>query len=403
MHPFLSSAQISLALDIHWQSQDVDHHEHFFIEKLNTWRDLDPASILFPITRAAQGETLSIQSKPGEITGAYDPEKVLRLNTQRLRLNRQQLRVGRFYPQGMITGLPGVFKENITPFRLIELDDNQAVVDLNHPLAKHTLDLDIEIIRLNYRDKERGGSCTDWIQVALDGPGIQQRINREKPTRFIVDTALQRLDERPDPLFYQTDRFVPHIDETASQLLAKHYGRLISPGQKVLDLMASWTSHLPETFASGEIHGLGMNANELNANPLLAKTTVQDLNQNPVLPFTDHFFDAVICSLSVEYLIHPVQVFEHVGRVLKPGGVFAVSFSNRWFPEKAIGIWQALHDFERQALVMEYFYDACCFEKLETFSVRGYPRPPDDSYANQFLYSDPLFLVVGRKRFATSQ
>jgi len=393
-----SSAQVSLALDIRWQSGNVNHHEHFFIRKLNTWRDLDPSGILFPVARAAQGETISIRGLPGDIAGPHDPKKVVTLRNSRLSLDRQALIAGRFYPQGVISGLPGIFKGNITPFRLVDIDHARAVADLNHPLAGRALDLDIKVISIQPRARERGGSCMDWMQTVLDGPGMQQRIERDRPTPFITGPVLGREDEEPDHVFYQTDRFVPHIDKTASSRLSNLYGRIISPGHRVLDLMAGWTSHLPDTFAGGRVYGLGMNPNELGANPLLSNTIVRDLNQTRALPFEDGFFDAVICSLSVEYLTRPVEIFVEAGRVLKPGGVFAVSFSNRWFPEKAIWIWKDLHEFERLGMVLEYFHDAGCFKHLETFSVRGYPRPRDDTYADRLLLSDPVFMVIGKKK-----
>lgn len=398
MNRIHSSAQVSAALDIRWQSQGVSHHEHFFIGKLNTWRDLDPSSILFPVTRAARGETISVQGLPGEIAGPHDPQKVIKLRNNRLGLDRQALVAGRFYPQGIISGISGVFKGNITPFRLVDIDNAWAVVDLNHPLAGQAVDLDIKVVDIHRRKQERGGSCMDWMQAVLDGPGMQQRIKKDTPTPFMTGRMLGREDERSDHLFYQIDRFVPHIDNTASGQLSGLYGSIIAPEARVLDLMAGWISHLPGTFSAGRVYGLGMNPNELAANPLLSDTIVQDLNQTRVLPFDDHFFDAVICSLSVEYLTRPVQVFEQVGRVLKPGGVFAVCFSNRWFPEKAIRIWEDLHEFERQGMVLEYFHGAGCFNRLETFSVRGYPRPRDDTYADRLLLSDPVFMVTGKKK-----
>ncbi|WP_320042339.1 class I SAM-dependent methyltransferase [uncultured Desulfobacter sp.] len=99
------------------------------------------------------------------------------------------------------------------------------------------------------------------------------------------------------------------------------------------------------------------------------------LTNPPVLPYEDAGFDHAVCSLSVEYLTHPVTVFKEVARVLKPGGRFIVSFSNRWFPEKSISLWENLHEFERVGLVMAFFDSAGCFKDLETRSVRGYPRP----------------------------
>ncbi len=94
-------------------------------------------------------------------------------------------------------------------------------------------------------------------------------------------------------------------------------------------------------------------------------------------------FDAVVCTVSVEYLIKPVEVFAEVKRILKPGGRFIVTFSNRWFPPKVVRVWEGIHEFERMGLVLEYFLLAGGFSNLETWSLRGLPRPLDDKYAGQ--------------------
>ncbi|MFU8770701.1 MAG: class I SAM-dependent methyltransferase, partial [Desulfotignum sp.] len=144
-----------------------------------------------------------------------------------------------------------------------------------------------------------------------------------------------------------------------------------------------------------EVHGLGMNANELSANKDLTGFSVQDLNRHPALDFEDNRFDAVICSLSVEYLTDPVRVLAEISRVVKSGGRVAVSFSNRWFPEKNIRIWADLHEFERVGLVLSWFQASKEFENLSTSSFRGYPRPVADRYFPGLRLSDPIFGVTG--------
>ncbi len=124
---------------------------------------------------------------------------------------------------------------------------------------------------------------------------------------------------------------------------------------------------------------------------------VQDLNLNSKLPFESNSFDAVICSVSVEYLVDPLAVFAEVGRILRPDGYFILTFSNRWFPTKAINIWKELHEFERMGLVLEYFIRSGGFENLQTFSIRGLPRPHDDKYFPDLWYSDPIYAVWGQK------
>ena len=100
---------------------------------------------------------------------------------------------------------------------------------------------------------------------------------------------------------------------------------------------------------------LGMNARELDANPHAGERVLHDLNADPRLPFADHSFDGAVCCVSVDYLVRPVEVFIDVSRVLRPGGAFVCTFSNRCFPTKAIRGWLATSDEEHCVLVSEYF------------------------------------------------
>ena len=79
-----------------------------------------------------------------------------------------------------------------------------------------------------------------------------------------------------------------------------------------------------------------MNGDELAANPAASERVVHDLNADPTLPFADDSFDAAVCCVSVDYLVRPIEVFREVRRVLRPGGPFVCTFSNRLFPTKAI-------------------------------------------------------------------
>src|SRR5262249_9341124 len=92
--------------------------------------------------------------------------------------------------------------------------------------------------------------------------------------------------------------------------------------------MSSSRSHLPDEVPFGEVVGLGMNAEEMADNPQLTRFVVHDLNRDPRLPFLPQTFDGVVCAVSIQYVIHPVPVFQEVRRVLRPGAPFVLSFSN---------------------------------------------------------------------------
>ena len=107
-----------------------------------------------------------------------------------------------------------------------------------------------------------------------------------------------------------------------------------------------------------------------------------------------------LANVSAETQAAIIEVFKEIARVLKPGAPFALTFSDRWFPPKAIELWSELHPFERLGLVLQYFQHAGAYGDLGTESVQGLPRPEDDKYAGQILQSDPVFAVWGRRSAA---
>lgn len=165
-----------------------------------------------------------------------------------------------------------------------------------------------------------------------------------------------RQDERDDALFYTEPRKVVHIDEPAIQTLTNAYNDLLPADATILDLMSSWRSHLPlEQILPRLVVGLGMNREEMADNFQLDEFIVHDLNAEPRLPFTDGSFEVVVCAVSVQYLVQPLAVFQEVWRVLAPGGLFVVSFSNRCFPTKTTAVWLNTDDAQHVQLVASYF------------------------------------------------
>ncbi len=129
---------------------------------------------------------------------------------------------------------------------------------------------------------------------------------------------------------------------------------------------------------------LGMNADELAANPQAQAWVVHDLNAEPALPFADDAFDHATCCVSVDYLTRPVDVFRDVARVVRAGGVFVCTFSNRLFPTKAIRGWLYSQDAAHCEIVASYFANAGGFEPATT-------RQCDTA-----LGGDPLYAVWAR-------
>lgn len=213
----------------------------------------------------------------------------------------------------------------------------------------------------------------------------------------VAAAPLARRDTSPDPLFYARPRLVDHLDALALGQLAELHGRLLPPEGSILDLMASVNSHLPPTDA-WIVVGLGLNREELTANPRLAGRLIADLNARPVLPLQDGCFDAALCALSIEYLLDPVAVLRELARVLRLGAPCIVSFSERGFPPKVTAQWLRLRPFERVALVRHWFERSGAFGDIVTFSQRGWPRPTDDRHIAFTRQADPLYAVLARRR-----
>ena len=66
-------------------------------------------------------------------------------------------------------------------------------------------------------------------------------MNTDFPEHFF-----QRPDESADEKFYSQPRFVTHIDDATISSLTDFYREQVASGTRVLDLMSSWISHLPE-------------------------------------------------------------------------------------------------------------------------------------------------------------
>ena len=143
------------------------------------------------------------------------------------------------------------------------------------------------------------------------------------------DDDFARMDESDDEIFYDQPRLVYHIDDAAVTALTQYYVETFQEGDDVLDICSSWVSHYPKEWKGGNVVGLGMNEYELGENKQLNSFVVKDLNKEP-FPFDDASFDKVTCVVSVDYLNKPKEVFQEIGRVLKPGGECILSMSNRW-------------------------------------------------------------------------
>ena len=392
----------SLEFKAHWNSEIGEHTETYFSRKVNLWRDILPEEAQKKLSNNGHRNIQLTLPAAGLLTP--DEERILELERKRFRSieiegKRLEPYFGRFYPRGLLKGVRNVFASNVQPFRCIGVSASNLRANFNHPLAGRELEVEIKVHNVREKENEIGGQMTNWLEVLTDGPGMQARWQGQ-PTDFFTGEPFARPDEDNDLLFYEKPRLVTHVDEQALKHISAIYGTWLKPGMRVLDLMSSVKSHVPDSVELEALVGLGLNAEELAGNSRLTSHVVHDLNARPEMPFDDASFDAIICSVSVEYLTRPLEVFEDCERILKPGGVLIQTFSNRWFPPKVTSIWRELSEFERMGLVLEYYLQSGGYEDLKTYSIRGWPRPVDDNYYPKVRVSDPVYAVVGKAKAA---
>lgn len=201
-----------------------------------------------------------------------------------------------------------------------------------------------------------------------------------------------RQDASPDTQFYHQPRFVTHIDDAAIADLREYYRSVLLPcctadggGGRILDFCSSWISHYPEEIeemvakeeekgegAAGKVKitGLGMNLQELEANPILNNGRIcWDLNVDPDLKValtssttttnkTISKFDISTSALSIDYLISPIPVLSSLLDLTNEGGSVHLVISNRCFPTKAIARWLRVDEEERVQMVGDFLHFA---------------------------------------------
>jgi SAM-dependent methyltransferase len=208
-------------------------------------------------------------------------------------------------------------------------------------------------------------------------------------------TQRQKLDDGNDREFYDAPRFVNHVDAGFIDRLTSLYREQLKPNTRIFDMMSSWVSHLPDELKFAYVQGHGLNAQELAKNPRFDTYFVQNLNQNLQFPLADASFDAVLNTVSVQYLQYPEAIFAEVYRILKPDGIAILSFSNRMFYNKAIAAWRDGSESERVELVESYFN-----------SVPGFSTPEPIVHVSQVpdllrwlgaSGGDPFYAVIARK------
>lgn len=234
--------------------------------------------------------------------------------------------------------------------------------------------------------------CGVEVPNARESPASRALAAKAWPAEFPYSASdLTPLDAGKDELFYLLPRFVQHAAVEARDELGRFYScALPPPGEgDVLDLCSSWTSHYPAGYEARRCVVLGLNPFELLANACRTEMRVQNLNADPKLPYADGSFDCVTLSLSVDYMTRPLELFGEIHRVLRPGGLACMAFTNRCFQSKVVRRWLAPFDnVAHVELVGAYFAFSAPWAACEVADVSP------DGWAGQ---QNPMLVVCGRK------
>ena len=243
--------------------------------------------------------------------------------------------------------------------------------------------------------------------------------DRDLPTNALSTSRLpigrikaldrSKLDTSQDVLFYEAPKLVTHTDDAFIESLQDVYRKYLPAASDddgplaILDMCSSHISHLPADRNYGIVDVHGMNLEELQLNPARQATNgqafVRDLNQNPSfvgLVDEDNQYDAVLCCVGVQYLQSAEAVFADAGRILKQNtGVIIISFTNRFFYEKALQGWINRGMKERAQLVKDYLRAAGGFEDIQVIGDGASLWRQLGSLSG--LSGDPFVAVVARR------
>mmetsp|Transcript_63127 Transcript_63127/g.204875 ORF Transcript_63127/g.204875 Transcript_63127/m.204875 type:complete len:356 (-) Transcript_63127:112-1179(-) len=241
-----------------------------------------------------------------------------------------------------------------------------------------------------------------WLPSGSMASGpIHGRLPERTRLAALSEADLSKIDKTPDELFYLLPRVgVHHVDDNFRRQLTQLFRLLLRPNGDILDLCSQHDSHLPPEVQYNSVTVHGMNYLELLANPRATERFTRNFNTDPTLSnLGDASMDAVVMTVSIQYMQRPAELLREVRRVLRPGGIVILSFSNRMFFNKAVEAWRSQTGMRGLVnLVQGYLQDAG-FEEVR--AANRVQLPEAEAQWGSFLGGmmsgdgDPYSSVIG--------
>ncbi len=353
---FNNAAIGALEFTVSWEKDGISHEEWFLGRKFNPVNDIFPRGMRDALEGKQAGDSVTFSYEPRLCIPRHKDKNVRTLDVDRLRKKTmcgQPIipRLGRFYPQGHINGLRNINPSTLTPFRLVELNEERFTADCNHPLANIPITIKATIQYAEKRERSTYGSLSHWRETTCDwGPGMQTALNGQ-PTDFFLSGFFDRNNESDAPFS------APRIDDTAKDNFDRAHSRFLKPDMRVLTLSVD----------------------------------------TPPQPTGE--YDAVVCTQYIEYLADPVSFLQTISQHLKPDGIIIIGFTNHYDRTRVVHGWTDMHEFEHMGLVLDYLRQAGLDANAGTLSTRNDWRPNNDPlFLETRGVSDPTYVVYGYKK-----
>ena len=202
----------------------------------------------------------------------------------------------------------------------------------------------------------------------------------------------KKLDESNDEEFYNTPKFVYHLDSNFRSYLSNVYKDEIKDFSSVLDLMTSWDSYLPKDITYKRVIGHGLNKEELIRNKALDSFWIQNFNFKQDLPLDNGEINYCLMVAAWQYLQYPENLTREISRILTKEGKVIIAFSNRAFWHKAPNIWTTSNEDERVKYVRKVLISNGFKEPK---IIKKFNNPTYNLF--NFLRKDPFYCLIATK------